>query len=322
MQVQIGTSSFFVFVVPFMLVDPQLDLTPGSLGGMYAVGGLLGALVTPFFGRLVDKLGSRVCLPLGFIGLSIALQVLSNASNTSMVMAGFFGCRLFAIGALNPWSQVTINQWFDRKRGRVMGIMMVTTTFIRSGPYAVVYEAAISAFGWRTTQRYGSQSCWLLVLPVMLLIFHRPEDVGCSNGGLAPADAARDPERVEAMADEKRGLTGVVDEDEDDELAAGGGAGADGAAAVGARWPASQYAPAAEAEAGRDYTLREALRTFALYLLNLDTLVGWMFGAGIGFHMTWSRSSAPTAAATSTWRYTSTSPWAAQPRRRTSRRAA
>ena len=162
MQVQIGTSSFFVFVVPFMLVDPQLDLTPGSLGGMYAVGGLLGALVAPFFGRLVDKLGSRVCLPLGFIGLSIALQVLSNASNTSMVMAGFFGCRLFAIGALNPWSQVTINQWFDRKRGRVMGIMMVTTTFIRSGPYAVVYEAAISAFGWRTTQRYGSHaSVWL-----------------------------------------------------------------------------------------------------------------------------------------------------------------
>ena len=28
-----------------------------------------------------------------------------------------------------------------------------------------------------------------------------------------------------------------------------------------------------------------ALRTSAFYLLNADTLVGWMFGAGIGFHM-------------------------------------
>jgi len=27
-----------------------------------------------------------------------------------MVMAGFFGCRLFAIGALMLWAQVPINQ--------------------------------------------------------------------------------------------------------------------------------------------------------------------------------------------------------------------
>ena len=29
MQAMIGTSSFFAFVVPFMLSDPLLDLTPG-----------------------------------------------------------------------------------------------------------------------------------------------------------------------------------------------------------------------------------------------------------------------------------------------------
>ena len=30
MQAMIGTSSFFAFVVPFMLSDPLLDLTPGE----------------------------------------------------------------------------------------------------------------------------------------------------------------------------------------------------------------------------------------------------------------------------------------------------
>ena len=30
--------------------------------------------------------------------------------NSPMVMAGFFGCRLFAIGALMLWAQVPINQ--------------------------------------------------------------------------------------------------------------------------------------------------------------------------------------------------------------------
>ena len=64
-------------------------------------------------------------------------------------------------------------QWFDRKRGRVMGTMMVITTFIRSGPYAVAYENAIEVFGWRTTQQYGSISCLILAVPVVLLIFYR-----------------------------------------------------------------------------------------------------------------------------------------------------
>ena len=167
---------------------------------MYAVGGVLGAFASPFFGKLVDRYGSRSCLPFGFLGLCLAMQVLSHATNAPMVMVGFFMSRLFSIGALNPWCQVTLNQvpptapnrppthcqhhrprllaccalqWFDRERGRVMGTMMVITTFIRSGPYAVAYENAIEVFGWRTTQQYGSVSCLILAVPVVLLIFYR-----------------------------------------------------------------------------------------------------------------------------------------------------
>lgn len=60
-----------------------------------------------------------------------------------MVAAGFFGCRLFAIGALHPMAQVTINQWFDKKRGRVTGVMMVITTFFRSGPVSEMDPNAV-----------------------------------------------------------------------------------------------------------------------------------------------------------------------------------
>ena len=78
MQAQIGTSSFFAFVVPFMLEDPELGLSPGSIGGMYAIGGLLGALVSPCIGRQVDRFGSRICLPFGFAGLSLSMLLLSS----------------------------------------------------------------------------------------------------------------------------------------------------------------------------------------------------------------------------------------------------
>ena len=65
---------------------------------MYAVGGVLGAFASPFFGKLVDRYGSRSCLPFGFLGLCLAMQVLSHATNAPMVMVGFFMSRLFSIG--------------------------------------------------------------------------------------------------------------------------------------------------------------------------------------------------------------------------------
>ena len=302
MQAQIGTSSFFAFVVPFMLLDPQLDLTPGSIGGMYAVGGIIGAFVSPFIGRLVDRFGSRVCLPFGFVGLSLSMILLSSSFNPAMVAAGFFGCRLFAIGALHPMAQVTINQWFDKKRGRVTGTMMVITTFIRSGPYAVAYESAVETYGWRTTQRYGAMSCLILALPVMLLVFYRPEDVDCLPDGVkkqsGPSGLSK--EEAEARGEEQQSLLDSEGEGEGDD---GDGNGGDSSTAGMAsqydieetdsdsdqeagghkRRPAPTAAAAAVAPA--DYTLHEALRTSQFYLLNADTLVGWMFGAGISFHL-------------------------------------
>ena len=71
MQAFAGTSTFFAFSVPNMLEDPLLPgMTSGSLGGMYAVGGVIGAVISPLLGQALDRWGARVCLPVGFVGLA------------------------------------------------------------------------------------------------------------------------------------------------------------------------------------------------------------------------------------------------------------
>ena len=98
----------------------------------------------------------------------------------------------------------------------------------------------------------------------MLLVFYRPEDVGCLPDGAKPSSLARELEDAETRGEEKQSL--ISDDDTDEATDSGGG---------------SQYENPAVAKKQRDYTLHEALRTSQFYLLNADTLVGWMFGAGI-----------------------------------------
>ena len=121
--------------------------------------------------------------------------------------------------------------------------------------------------GWRLTQQWAALSCLLMALPVTLFVFHRPEDVGCLPDGARPEDRHTDPEAAEARAEERRGLISGTDEDEDEDE------------------EEVEEAQPATPVAGSDFTLGEALRTSALWLLNLDTTIGWMFGAGVGFHM-------------------------------------
>ena len=144
------------------------------------------------------------------------------------------------------WSGGLAVRWFDKKRGRVMGVMMVTRSIVCSGPYALAYETAVHTIGWRLTQQWAALSCLLMALPVTLFVFHRPEDVGCLPDGARPEDRHTDPEAAEARAEERRGLISGTDEDEDEEEA--------------------EEAPATPV-AGSDFTLREALRTSALWLL-------------------------------------------------------
>ena len=103
----------------------------------------------------------------------------------------------------------------------------------------------------------------------------QPEDVGCLPDGADPArhSPARNQQLAAERSSERRGLTSAVpsdDADEDEDYLDGGSQSSTSKAGA-----SSLYAPES---ADRDYTLREALRTSALYLLNCDTLVGWMFG--------------------------------------------
>ena len=84
-----GTLRMITFAVPGMMADPQLMMAPSELSTLFSAGTLVGALGAPYLGGLVDRFGSRTCLPVGCVLLGLALLTLSVAQGPLTLILGF-----------------------------------------------------------------------------------------------------------------------------------------------------------------------------------------------------------------------------------------
>jgi MFS family permease len=149
-----------------------------TLSSVYTFALLLFALVIPWLGRFIDRYGPRVML---FICL--ATQTLSSityglARSLWYIFAGRF---LYEIKALQS-SQVLINRWFVKKRGRAQGIA-ATGMPVGALVLSPLSQYLILAWGWRETMFFWAGVGFIIVLPFTLLVRDSPEDKGYQPDG-------------------------------------------------------------------------------------------------------------------------------------------
>lgn len=149
-----------------------------TLSSVQSIALVVFAVVIPFYGRLIDKLGPRV-----MIFVSVATQTLSSVANglaTSiwhLYLARFF----YAIRAM-PATQVLINRWFVKKRGSAQG------TVSSGQPIGVlilspITQLLILLWGWRMTMFFWAGITLIITLPLALIMRDNPEDKGYSPDG-------------------------------------------------------------------------------------------------------------------------------------------
>jgi MFS family permease len=180
-----GATAISIFFKP-MLDEFGWDRAALSLIGAIAL--LVFAAFSPFLGRLIDRFGSRVMLTIG-----VTAQVLSNVIN------GWAGSiwHLYIvriIGEMKPThsTQVLVNRWFEKKRGRALG-------FVATGyPIGVLVLSPISQYlvltwGWRTTLWFWAGVLAVILLPATVLIRNKPEDKGLfADGASLPQKVTKD----------------------------------------------------------------------------------------------------------------------------------
>ena len=150
----------------------------------------IGSLAAPFLGRLIDTYGSRPVMAacLGMFGLSFLLRPLMTElwhwyALSALQFAGFSGAAALPAGKL-------VGVWFQRTRGRVMGLTTMGNNFGGLVIPAIV-GASIALSSWEGAYVVLGVMSVVVVLIALVAIKEIPDDqdrrAASEAGGADPA---------------------------------------------------------------------------------------------------------------------------------------
>lgn len=173
-------------------VDPMLkdlQILRSEYSTAYVIATLVSGLSLPFIGRLLDAQGARRMLPLVALLLGLSCYWMSGVRDLVGLCIGFCMVRCLGQGTMTMISTWLVGEWFERRRGLATGLVGLGGTLsVMSFPQ--VNNALIEAFGWRTAWLVlGVLVCGAVILPALLFVRNRPEDLGLLPDGRSPGAA-------------------------------------------------------------------------------------------------------------------------------------
>jgi len=169
----------------FKPLQNEFGWSRSALAGVQSTARVIEAVVAPIVGPVIDRYGPRVLMPIGavIVGLTMLGVTQVHAIWQFYLFRGIITAVGFTLmGALV--SDVAINNWFIRKRGRALAISRVggNLSNIIMVPVCVF---VIAASGWRTMFVIFAVVTWITVLiPSAIVMRRRPEDMGLRPDGI------------------------------------------------------------------------------------------------------------------------------------------
>jgi MFS family permease len=179
----VGVNARTAFSLLFPPILDEFGWDRGVTAGAFSFGFLVSAALSPLLGRLVDTQGPRVLNEVGvvLIGAGLLLATLVHAPwqlyatlgmlvGSGSVCLGYTGQALF------------LPNWFVRRRGLAMSL-----AFSGVGVGSIILlpwlQGLIVHVGWRAACFALGVLVLVLLLPLNLLIRHRPQDIGLEPDG-------------------------------------------------------------------------------------------------------------------------------------------
>ena len=271
--VQSGGSVWGASVFASHMTD-ELGWTRSAFFGAFTLRALVGGVLSPFIGPMQDtRNGPRVLMLLTGLTMGLSLISLKWIDNIVLfyILFGALGA-LTMVGGAEMLIVAIVPKWFVRMRGRAVAIASSGTAM---GPlfFPFLVHGIITLVGWRDAWVALGIGSMAIMVPLALMVRSRPEDIG-----LLPDGATRSPFDFPL----RQGSGQAQGEREGAALRHAQGE--RGGAAQGER-QAQARAALRQAQGERSMTRRQAMRTYAFWLLILAFFLA-MLGMG-GFHANW-----------------------------------
>lgn len=153
-----------------------------------SVGTWCSGLLAPFIGRLADRYGPRWLVPFGLVSTGACFFVISGFDSVWQFYAGYVVARALTNEILIGLVPRTAAVNFFRQRRNMALAMVSTFRPIASAINIQIFSLIAVHQGWRAAYRYLGILSLVLVIPVVLFIRRRPEDIGLLPDGALPEE--------------------------------------------------------------------------------------------------------------------------------------
>ena len=171
-----GNLNFGLFILP---MSNSLGMSRSQFGWAQTTRRVSASLSSFVVGRLIDRYGPRVFIPVAAIVIAVCLWLVSKTSAPWQVITLFGIVGVSGLATPNGIvTSVPVAKWFRRKRGRALAI---ATTGLGVG--GIVFlpftQFLIDNLGWRGAWATLSVIFIIIAAPIALIFLRRqPEDMG------------------------------------------------------------------------------------------------------------------------------------------------
>lgn len=176
MAISVTARTAFSLLLPPLIAE--FGWNSGLVAGAFSFGFLVSAVLSPFVGRLMDRHGPRIVIETGVVLMTTGLLLapaIARPWQLYLTLGVLVGC---GVNFMSFTAQsLFLPNWFVRRRALAISIAFSGVGFgaITLLPWL---QSIITHSGWRA-------SCWamcllvvLVLAPLNLLVWRRPQDVG------------------------------------------------------------------------------------------------------------------------------------------------
>ena len=186
----VGVNARTAFSLLFPPILDEFGWDRGLTAGAFSFGFIVSAVLSPSLGRLMDKRGPRVVMELGVFAIALGLLLATQVERPWQLYAtlGFLvGGGSVCLGYTGQ--SLFLPNWFVRRRGLAMSL-----AFSGVGVGSIILlpwmQSLIERSGWRAACLALGLLTLVLLVPLNLLLRHRPQDIGLQPDGGPASHAA------------------------------------------------------------------------------------------------------------------------------------
>ena len=195
----LSTTFVYGFQALFLPIVNDFGWSRGVASIAASIRNVENGVAGPLVGYLVDRYGSRVMATSGVITMGAGMIALGFIQN---LLTYYLAFLIISVGFSSiigvPFQSLVVN-WFQRLRGRMLGISM--SGAVASGPFVIGMVWLVNQYGWRQTAVICGIGMWLIGIPLAWgVIRSKPTDKGLLPDGDLPGTARAETSRRAAAA--------------------------------------------------------------------------------------------------------------------------